>query len=167
MTRWALSRPRSATLPEISNGTRCGKIPPRTLDQLCHLTRGCSSARFTVCHVGLRAGPAAPGAMGAFPTASTRTSPRSCQQQRQIWGSHCLHSGLQSPLARGPQTGSTHWGTVALRAIWHLGQWRLGQRLHTTRMGVRGSPGACWEGEWRGPHHPSSPSHSSAAQFGQ
>lgn len=62
--------------------------------------------------MGLRARPACPQGPGSLPNSLLPvTSPRSCQQLKEIWGSHCLHSGLQSSLARGPKAGSTHWGT--------------------------------------------------------
>lgn len=68
-----------------------------------------------------------------------------------IWGSQCLSSGPQKSLARGPQTGSTHWDTVA--TVSQLASWAMEARpevaLPTTdgRGRARGPAGkGCGEG---------------------
>lgn len=97
------------------NKTRCGETPPH-----CDDPAPPSHLRLLICQThslypgGSGAGPAWPWATGAFPGyLPAANSLRSCQQVKQIWGCHCLYSGSHSSLARGPQTGSIHWGTVA------------------------------------------------------
>uniref|UniRef100_A0A8D0IGC7 Uncharacterized protein n=1 Tax=Sus scrofa TaxID=9823 RepID=A0A8D0IGC7_PIG len=99
--------------PGMRHKTRCGETPPH-----CDDPAPPSHLRLLICQThslypgGSGAGPAWPWATGAFPGyLPAANSLRSCQQVKQIWGCHCLYSGSHSSLARGPQTGSIHWGT--------------------------------------------------------
>lgn len=98
---------------------------------------------------GSGAWPACPWSLGTFSSLLPATFLRICQQVKQTWGSHCLHSGAQRSLARGPETGSTHWGRVAI--VSQLASWVVEARPEVvlpTSDGVRAGR-ACWEGEWR------------------
>lgn len=143
--RWALSRPHSAVLPGMRHRPDvegflstplCWTGSPIS-SEAAHL----SDSLFVT--MGLRARPACPQGPGSLPNSLLPvTSPRSCQQLKEIWGSHYLHSGLQSSLARGPKTGSTRWGTEAI--VSQLASWAMGagpKVAHPLQVGVRESPG--------------------------
>lgn len=119
--------------------------------------------------MGLRAGPACPQGPGSLPDSLRPvTSPRSRQQRKEIGGSPCLHSGLQSSLARGPHTGSTRWGTEA--NVSQLAPWAMEagpEVAHPPLVGVRESPGPAGKLSGEASISPVSPSPSSTAQFGQ
>lgn len=168
-TRRAPSRPRSAALPGRRHGLDVEGFLPTVWtgspfsSEAAHL----SASLFVA--MGLRARPACPRGPGSLPNSLRPvTSPRSPQQLKEIRGSRCPHSGLQSSLARGPKTGSTHWGmeaTVSQLARWAM---KAGPEVaHPPQVGVRESPGPAGKVSGEAAISPVFPSPSSAAQCGQ
>lgn len=169
-TRRALSRPRSAALPGTRHRLVVEGFPPTVWtgspisSEAAHL----SDSLFAT--MGLRARPACPQGPGTLPSSLRPvTSPRSRQQLKGIWGSsHCLHSGLQSSLARSPKTGSTHWGTEAI--VSQLAPWAMEAGpgvAHPPQVGVRERPGPAGKVSGEASVSPVFPSPSPTAQFGQ
>lgn len=168
-TRWALSRPRSAALPGMRHRLDVEGLLPTAWtgspisSETAHVSDSLSVT------MGLRARPACPQGPGSLPNSLRPvTSPRNCQQLTEIWGSHCMHSGLQTSLARGPQTGSTHWGKEAI--VSQLAPWAMEagpEVAHPPQVGVRESPGPAGKLSGEASISPVFPSPSSAAQFGQ
>lgn len=94
-TRWALSRAPSATLPGMRHRTRGGQILPH-----CGGPASPSHLRLPICQLTLcnhGAGACPPPGTGVFPSCLLpSTSPSSCQQVKQSWGSQCLYFGPQN-----------------------------------------------------------------------